>query len=103
MFDKTAIIPTVLQKLKKLPIGHCIDLRTYKRNRSVVIVRKGEDKYLVVENGYFQEEFEVSLSKLKRLLKTLLKKEFPRSNKIRLYTLGQYDKKRLAQTNWKKL
>ena len=72
MFDKTAIIPAVLQKLKKLPVGHCIDLRTYKRNRSVVIVKKEEDKYLVVENGYFQEEFEVSFSKLKKLLKNLL-------------------------------
>jgi len=103
MIDKTAIVPTVLEKLKKLPIGHCIDLRTYKRNRSVVIVKKEEDEYLIIENGYFQEEFVVGLSKLKKLLKTLLKKEFPRSNKIRLYNLGEYDKGQLAKTNWKKL
>lgn len=88
MIDKATAIQTVMRKLKKLPLGHAIDLRTYKRNRSVVIARVADDEYDVVENGFFEERFLVPLSKMKKLLKALLKKEFPRSTKIRLYDLG---------------
>lgn len=89
MIDKDTAIPTIMNRLKKLPVGHAIDLRTYKRNRSVVIARIGEDEYDVVENGFHEERFRVSLDKMKKLLKLLLKKEFPRSTKMRLYDLGE--------------
>ena len=88
MIDKATAIESVMRKLKKLPVGHAIDLRTYKRNRSVVIARTGRDEFDVVEQGYFEERFLLPLSKMKKLLKNLLKKEFPRSTKIRLYDLG---------------
>lgn len=88
MIDKATALQTVLQKLKKLPIGHAIDLRTYKRNRSVVIKRTGSDEFDVVESGFFEDRFLVPLNKMKKLLKALFSKEFPRSTKIRLYDLG---------------
>jgi predicted thioesterase len=91
MIDKATGVETVIRKLKKLPVGHAVDLRTYKRNRSVVIRRTAADEFDVVENGFFQDRFQVDLSKMKKLLKTLFKKEFPRSTKIRLYDLGQAD------------
>jgi len=91
MIDKATAVETVLRKLKKLPIGHAIDLRTYKRNRSVVIKRTGDDEFDVVEKGYNEERFLVPLSKMKKLMKNLLKKEFPRSTKIRMYDLGEAD------------
>ena len=90
MIDKTKIIKTVTERLEELPLGHYLDLRTYKRNRSVIIVKEGKEEVLVIENGYFQEKFELKQEKLKKLLKTLLKKEFPRSNKIRLYIMGEF-------------
>lgn len=71
-------------------MGHYLDLRTYKRNRSVIIVKQGKEDVLVIENGYFQERFKLKQEKLRKLLKTLLKKEFPRSNKIRLYIMGEF-------------
>lgn len=89
MIDKATAIPVIMTKLKKLPQGHAIDIRTYKRNRSVVIARIGEDEYDVVEKGFHEDRFLVPLSKMKKLLKALLKKEFPRSTKMRLYDLGQ--------------
>jgi len=89
MIDKATAIPTIMNKLKKLPIGHAIDLRTYKRNRSVVIARTGEDEFDVVQKGYQEDRFLIPLSKMKKLLKNLLKKEFPRSTKMRLYDLGE--------------
>ena len=40
MIDKTKIIDTVCERLEKLPLGHYIDLKTYKRNRTVIIVKR---------------------------------------------------------------
>jgi hypothetical protein len=90
MVDKTKIIKTVIERLKKLSIGNYIDLRTYKRNRSVIIVKKSEDDLLIIENGYFNERFHIKSDKLKKLLTVLLKKEFPRSHEIRLYIMGRF-------------
>jgi len=90
MIDKTKIIDTVRERLEKLPLGHYIDLKTYKRNRTVIIVKIDEKKLLVIEDGYFKDRFLIKSDKLKKLLKTLLKKEFPRSKKIRLYVMGKF-------------
>ncbi|MFO7727151.1 MAG: hypothetical protein R6X11_02375 [Desulfonatronovibrio sp.] len=91
MVDKSAVIPAIMQRLQSLPVGHYLDVRTYKRNRFVLFVRKGEDDFLIIENGYFQERFDnISLKKIKKLFKTLLKKEFPRSTRIRIYNMGKY-------------
>ena len=90
MIDKTKIIDTVCERLKKLPLGHYIDLKTYKRNRTVIIVKIDEKKLLVIEDGYFKDRFLIKSDKLKKLLKILLKKEFPRSKKIRLYVMGKF-------------
>lgn len=98
MIDKTNIIETVFQKLKGLPEGHYLDLRTYKRDRSVVIVKRQDDRCLVVEEGFYKKRYEVKRGRLRKLLKTLLKKEFPRSNKIRLYIMGAYDKATQTKT-----
>ena len=89
MIDISAVIPTVLLKLKKLPVGHFLDLQTYKKDRSVTIVKRDDNNFLIIENGFNQEEFDVDAVKLKKTLKVLLKKEFPRSNKVRLYS-GEY-------------
>ena len=90
MIDKTKIIEAVLKKLENLPPGHYLDLRTYKRNRSVLVVKESEGDLLVIESGYFHEKFHIRADKLSKLLKTLLKKEFPRSQKIRLYVMGEF-------------
>jgi hypothetical protein len=87
MIDKTRIIDAVWERLKKLPVSHCLDLRTYKRNRSVMIAKLAEDDLLIIEDGYFKERFRIKPDKLKKVLKTLMKKEFPRSRKVRLYVL----------------
>ena len=88
MIDKATAIPAILRRLEKLPQGHAIDLRTYKRNRSVVIARTGPDEFDVAESGFHEERFRVSADGLKKLLRLLLKREFPRSTKIRVYDLG---------------
>ena len=101
MIDKTKIIDAVCERLEKLPIGHYLDLKTYKRNRTVIIVNKDEKKLLVIEDGYFKGKFKIESDKLKKLLKTLLKKEFPRSKKIRLYTMGKFVDEEALETKRK--
>lgn len=90
MLDKSALIPALRARIAKLPVGHAIDLRTYKRDRSVVIVKLTAEQLLIIEDGFEQNEYRIEKGGLQKILKTLLKREFPRSNKVRLYQLGEY-------------
>ncbi|WP_319762189.1 hypothetical protein [Maridesulfovibrio sp.] len=94
MIDKATALESVLRKLKKLPVGHCIDLRTYKRNRSLLILHVRTHEYIIYEDGYETIEHLSALKGMKKLLKTLFKREFPRSNKIRMYELGEYNEEK---------
>lgn len=88
MIDKAGAIPTILSMLKKLENGNGLDLRTFKRDRSVTIVRIGENSFSINEKGFETQSFETNLKGMRKLLKTLLKREFPRSNKIRVYKIS---------------
>ena len=101
MIDKTNIIETVMKRLKKLPTGHYLDLRPYKRNRSVIIVKNTEDNFLVIEDGYLKDKFCFTSEKLRKALKSLLRKEFPRSHKIRLYIMGRFTEGKIKNTERK--
>ncbi len=91
MIDKATALSSVLRKLKTLPVGHCIDLRTYKRNRSLLILHYQSEKFIIYEEGYESIKHTVKLKEMRKALKTLFKIEFPRSNKIRMYELGEYN------------
>ncbi|MCB2184029.1 MAG: hypothetical protein KQH63_18540 [Desulfobulbaceae bacterium] len=84
MIDKSAVIPFVVQKIKSLPLESSLHLLTYKRDRSIHITRMGDDVLQVQENGFETATFTLKTDKIRKLLKTLLKKEFPRSNKVRI-------------------
>ncbi|MGD8878448.1 MAG: hypothetical protein PVH75_11870, partial [Syntrophobacterales bacterium] len=103
MIDKSKIIETVQERLRNLPTGHYLDLRTYKRNRSVIIAKMAEDDLLIIENGYFREKFRLKPEKLKKALKIILRKEFPRSRKIRLYVMGRFSEEEASRTRRKVL
>lgn len=91
MIDKANIIPAALERLKGLPRAITLMSGPNKRNRYMLFIRNGKDDFLVIENGFFQQRFEnVPWKKIKKLFKTLLKKEFPRRTKIRVYNMGQY-------------
>ena len=77
MIDKSKIIETVQERLRNLPTGHYLDLRSYKRNRSVIIVKMAEDDLLIIENGYFREKFRLKPDKFKKALKLLWEKSSP--------------------------
>ena len=92
MLDKRSAVAKLLERLVKLPEGHSLEIRTYKRNRRVLFQRTSENTWVVLQDGFAREIFEnVPLEKLRKLVHSLLRKEFPRSTKIRLYALGPCD------------
>jgi hypothetical protein len=90
MIDKTNIIEAVLKRLERLPAGHYLDLRTYKRNRSVLIIKENVEDFLIIEDGYRKKKFYLKADKIRKTLTNLFKREFPRSHKIRLYVMGKF-------------
>jgi len=79
-----SVIHTLMQRLAKLNPPQGIELLSYKRNRSVAVLLLGDHSYLVRERGYGEKEEVVDQAVLQKLLKSLIKYEFPRSRKIRL-------------------
>ena len=80
-----SVLRNTLQKLKKLNPPQGIELLSYKRNRSVAVLLLDENKILVRERGYRDEEQVIENFLLPNHLKKLIKYEFPRSRKVRIY------------------
>ena len=102
MIDLSVIQETLLQRLQKLPPGHAVEVLTYKRNRGAAFVRMTVDSFLILEHGYNEERFDgVAQDQLKKLCKSIFKREFPRSTKVRLYNLGAFDEETWRNTRRK--
>ncbi len=85
--DKGRLLQETLARLSKLREGEGLLLQPYKKDRAVCVIRR-ENMYRVVERGFARKEFVVESKKIRKLLKTLFKKEFPRSNKIWLNVIA---------------
>lgn len=95
-----SLLRQVLQKLEKLQPPQGLELLSYKRNRSIGLLLQDPDTVLVLERGYREEERIVGRTELAKQLKSLIKYEFPRSRKVRLY---QIDHPSELEKNRKKL
>ena len=94
-----SVLRALLQRLAKLQPPQGVELLSYKRNRSIAVLLQKDGRFLVRERGYREEERLVSAAQLQKHLKGLIKYEFPRSKKVRLYQLeGPAD---LAKTHKK--
>ena len=82
-----SVLRSLLQKLEKLNPPQGIELLSYKRNRSIAVLLLDDKKILVRERGYRDAEQLVEKALLPKHLKTLIKYEFPRSRKVRMYQL----------------
>ncbi len=81
-------IKQVLQIVKKLDPPQGVEILTYKRNRGITIIKIDEDTLSVQERGYEESLFQVAMADLGKQLKTIAKREFPRSRKVRVYQLN---------------
>jgi len=80
-----SVLRNLLQKLKKLDPPQGIELLSYKRNRSIAVLLLDDGKILVRERGYRDNEQIIDKSLLSKQIKALIKYEFPRSRKVRVY------------------
>ncbi|NPA39189.1 MAG: hypothetical protein GXO57_01915 [Thermodesulfobacteria bacterium] len=104
MIDKEVFLKVLPKKVEALKVGHYLDIRTYKRNRKVLLIKRGEEDFEVIEDGFYQDRFEIKgYKELRKLFKKLLQKEFPRSHKIRIYEMGEFSWDKVKNTTFKKL
>jgi len=82
-----SVIRTLLQKLEKLECPQGIELLSYKRNRAIAVMVLPGNVFLVRERGYREDEQVIDKAGLPKHLKSLIKYEFPRSRKIRMYQI----------------
>ncbi len=75
----------VLQLLDKITPPGGLELLSYKRDRSIALIHVENDRYRVIERGFEEQESLVDSAHLSRVLKTMIKQEFPRSHKVRLF------------------
>ena len=84
MVDMSNFIDFTFMKLKQIEVGQGVCLLTFKKDRKVTVIKE-EEYYSVYEDGYSKKVFRnLDSRKLKKLLKILAKKEFPRSNMLHL-------------------
>ena len=75
----------VLQILSKIESPAGVELSSYKRNRSISLTVQPLQQVIVRENGYIKQEMNVDFKEVPKLLKTMIKREFPRSRKVRVH------------------
>ncbi len=92
--DTNRILREALLRLSKLENGEAILLQPYKKDRSVYII-KCSNSYKIIERGFIRKEFSVEMQKIRKSLKIVCRKEFPRSNKIWLYIYSVDDVERV--------
>lgn len=82
LLDLNRVIPTVLQRVKQAETGTVIEVKTYKRDRGFRVEKRGDGQVFIQEYGFHNQAMNVTMPQLKKILKTMLKTEFPRSNKV---------------------
>lgn len=80
-------IKQVRQIIDKLDPPQGLEILTYKRNRGITIIKIDDDTLSIQERGYEDNTFQVSMDGLTKQLKSIAKREFPRSRKVRVYQL----------------
>ncbi len=88
MIDRDSAVSSVIDRLYGLPVGGCLDVRSYKRNRSVAIARTHDHCFEILERGFEERLIRCDRAELKKILKTVFNREFPRSTRLRLYVLA---------------
>ena len=78
---------TITNLLKLAPEAG-IEILSYKRNRGISVFRLSEGEFRVIEHGYLEQELRLGPKELGKALKTIIKREFPRSRKVRVYNLA---------------
>lgn len=85
LVNREAALNKAIQLINCCEIGSGLELMSYKRNRTIALIRTSENTVTFLENGYTTREAAVEMTILKKLLKSAIAYEFPRSRKIRFH------------------
>ena len=85
LISRANAVRQTMAALKKAPISGGVGLYSYKRNRKILVSKTTSKRFLFIEEGYIVSEIEVEESSIEKALQAAIKREFPRSRKIRLY------------------
>ncbi len=91
MIHISKLIKILMHKMAHLSKWHYLDVRCYKKDRAIYFIKEDENIYHIIEDGFKNKEFYLTFHEMEPLLKKLIKREFPRSNKIHLDKKGIYD------------
>ncbi|OCH43080.1 hypothetical protein [Aliivibrio fischeri] len=75
------VLPLIELTVKELQPKEEICIKTYKKDRVFFIFCMRENRFQLIENGFYKVSFIGNLPQMKRQSKKSLKREFPRSNK----------------------
>lgn len=85
MIEISNFIDATLIKLKNIEVGESVCISTYKKDRHLTVFKVEEERFVLREQGYEKKIFhDLDKRGLKKLLKTLARVEFPRSNMVHL-------------------
>lgn len=83
------ILQETLRAIKNCPANSGIELMSYKRNRSISLIRLSDTTYLFEERGYQDQQKTIEHDQLSKMLKQACKREFPRSRKVRMFKITE--------------
>lgn len=85
LINLDTVYQETIRHMKNCDLNNGVELMSYKRNRTIAITRIGNDSFFLTEKGYIEEEIELDMNSLQKHLKKAMKREFPRSRKVRLF------------------
>lgn len=78
------VIRETIHTLKETANGGGIEIMSYKRNRTIAVIIVNKKQCTIREKGYLDDEELICIDMLHKNLKKRIKREFPRSRKLRL-------------------
>ncbi len=85
--DKARILHESLARLAKLVHGEGLLLQPFKKDRAICLVAL-DGAVRILERGFVENDYVVDAKKIRKELKVLCRREFPRSNKVWLKRLS---------------
>ena len=79
-----SLLERCLRSLRGLEPPEGIEVLSYKRNRGVRIIKRGDGLLEVTVRGYENGHFTLAPSRAAKALRAVFRREFPRSRKVRL-------------------
>ncbi|WP_237265183.1 hypothetical protein [Thermoplasma sp. Kam2015] len=83
MISSSGAVRDISSMVRKLKPGYEIEMKTFKKDRGIEIVKMDDGSLSINEFGFRTAEYHTSADDFDRLFKDIYQREFPRSHEIR--------------------